>query len=198
MCGMTRAADIAYAASLGVDAIGLIFYPKSSRCVSLSQAKALLQDLPPLVDTVAVLVNPDSAFVETLLAELDITYLQFHGEETPAFCQQFDKPYIKAIPAASQEAIEQSVQAFTGATALLLDTPSATNKGGSGLVFDWQIIPKALPKPCFLAGGLNASNVLAATRTVQPYAVDVCSGVEASPGIKDPQKMSQFINALWG
>ncbi|HHT0593179.1 TPA: phosphoribosylanthranilate isomerase [Legionella anisa] len=196
MCGMTRNDDIAYAIKLGVDAIGLIFYPKSARCVSIEQAKILLKDLPAFVDSVAVLVNPERDFVHEIIEELPIQLLQFHGDESAEFCQQFNKPFIKAIHCDSAEYIHQTVQNFMTARALLLDTPSEMARGGTGCAFDWNIIPKKAEKPFILAGGLNEHNVLDAIKLCQPYAVDLCSGIEASPGIKDHGKMSRFMQIL--
>lgn len=196
MCGMTRSNDIAHAISLGVDAIGLIFYPGSSRAITLDQGKALLKNLPPFVDAVAVLVNPDRTFVQQIIAELPIQLLQFHGDESLTFCQQFNKPYIKAVHPDSSEHIHQCVQDFASASALLLDTPSDRARGGTGLAFDWNIIPKNLTKPYILAGGLDEVNVQDAIKSCHPYAVDLCSGIEASPGIKDHEKMSRFMQKL--
>ncbi|ARM35195.1 phosphoribosylanthranilate isomerase [Legionella longbeachae] len=195
MCGMTRSEDIACAVNLGVDAIGLIFYSKSTRFISIEQAKILLRDLPAFVDSVAVLVNPERDLVQKIIEELPIQFLQFHGDESAEFCQQFKKPFIKAIHADSAECIQQAAREFSMAHALLLDTPSTAARGGTGLVFDWKIIPKDI-KPYILAGGIDESNVLKATESCHPYAVDLCSGIEVSPGIKDHGKMSRFMQKL--
>lgn len=192
---MTRESDIAAAVSLGVDAVGFIFYPASPRAVTLEQAKSLLTAIPPFVAAVAVLVNPDAALVQQILRELPIHYLQFHGAETPEFCQQFAHPYIKAVPASSPESINQAMQQYTQAKALLVDTPSLQH-GGSGQSFNWETVPKHRDKPLILAGGLHAGNIKAAIASCHPYAVDVCSGVEAAPGIKDLEKMKAFITSL--
>jgi len=198
MCGMTRVDDIHYAASLGVDAIGLIFYPQSPRYVAIEHAKKLVQDIPAFVDVVAVFVNPELALVNRVIRELPIQCLQFHGDETAEFCDQFTLPYIKALQATSGQAIRESCTTYKQAAAILLDTPSTVSRGGSGQVFDWQLIPEQCTKPIILAGGLNAGNIVAATERVSPYAVDVCSGVESSPGSKDRYKMNQFVTELWG
>lgn len=195
MCGMTRATDIATAISLGVDALGFIFYPNSPRALTLEQAKPLMADMPAFVSKVAVVVDPDVDFVKQLLAQLPIHYVQFHGNETAQFCQQFKRPYIKAVAGVSTEAIDQAAQAHPWAAAILIDTPSLKH-GGSGQAFDWQLIPKSCSKPLILAGGLTADNVKQAATISQAYAVDVCSGVEVSPGIKSPEKMKLFVNAL--
>jgi phosphoribosylanthranilate isomerase len=196
MCGMTRREDVAHAVHLGVDAIGLIFYPESKRYLSIAQAKNILKDLPPFVDAVAVLVNPENDLVHQIINELPIQLLQFHGEETLAFCEQFNKPFIKAVPADSAAHIRQVAHEFVNAQALLLDTPSEQDKGGSGLTFNWGVIPKNMSKPYLLAGGLNEFNVLEALKVCDPYALDLCSGIETSPGIKDHDKMSRFMQQL--
>jgi len=240
MCGMTRETDILQAANLGVDAIGLIFYPKSKRYVSLEQAKTLLKNPPLFVSVVAVLVNPEADYVNELIQQLPIHYLQFHGEESPEFCRQFHKPWIKAIPANSGQAIEDAISRYHDAAAILLDTPCGDERGGSGKAFDWRIIPAQTKIPLILAGGLTPDNLCQnletlrsalgdtfehqcevgdlkphRTRTCRPersegspsvstmshasvYAVDVCSGIEQSPGIKDHNKMTQFIKTLRG
>ncbi|KTD23418.1 phosphoribosyl anthranilate isomerase [Legionella lansingensis] len=197
MCGMTRKQDIAHAIDLGVDAIGLIFYPQSPRYVSVPQAKLLVQDIPVFVDILAVVVNPESSLVEQIINELPIQGVQFHGQESARFCSQFKIPYVKAISAHSKEAIMELSAEFQEAAAILLDTPSRSY-GGTGSRFDWRIIPQKRVKPIILAGGLNASNVKEAVSICSPFAVDVCSGIEASPGIKDHGKMNDFVNALWG
>ena len=193
MCGMTRADDIEHAISIGVDALGFIFYDKSSRYLSIADAKRLVQGLPAFVDAVAVFVNPEVSFVERVMSELPIQYLQFHGEESPAFCEQFDRPYLKAVPAVSADAITNAIVHYQRATAIVLDTPSTTSRGGSGVPFDWRIIPQKIAKPIILAGGLDAINIREALATSSPYAVDVCSGIERSAGVKDHDKMDQFV-----
>ena len=196
MCGMTQVADIVRAIELGVDAIGLIFYAKSTRAISIEQAVVLVQAMKAFVDVVAVLVNPDKIWVRELISAIPIQYLQFHGNESVDFCEQFAMPYIKAIAATSTEAIIKADTQFRYASALLLDTPGGAAHGGSGVVFDWHIIPKGLTVPFILAGGLNAANVKQAMLQCKPYAVDVCSGIELSAGIKDHGKMQDFVNAI--
>lgn len=198
MCGMTRSEDITHAISLGVDAIGLILYAKSARNVTIEKARILLNNLPPLVTAVAVLVNPQKRLVQQIIDELPIQLLQFHGDESVEFCQQFGKPYIKAIHPQNSEQIQQEMNKYLNASALLLDTPSEQSRGGTGLTFDWQIIPEHVSKPYILAGGLNELNILDAVKSSNPYAVDICSGIESAPGIKDHKKMNQFIKVLWG
>lgn len=192
---MTRASDINLAISLGVDALGFIFYPKSPRGLDLAQAKNLISTLPPFLTAVAVMVNPEVSLVRQILEQLPVQCLQFHGEESPQFCQQFNFPYIKAVPVLSTQSITTALKDYTHATAILLDTPSQ-NHGGSGKTFDWQQVPKQSDKPLIVAGGLHAGNIRQAIASCHLYAVDVCSGVEVSPGIKDPEKMKSFVNAL--
>lgn len=196
MCGMTRESDIAQAVALGVDAIGFIFYPKSKRYVNIARAKQLLQANPLFVDVVAVMVNPTEKEVHEILATLPVQWLQFHGSESPAFCRQFHVPYIKAIPAINEEQIKQAMSVYSGASALLLDTPGDEFHGGSGRAFDWRLIPQEMQLPFILAGGLHPDNVAEAVSNYLPDAVDVCSGIEASAGIKDHAKMTSFVNAM--
>jgi phosphoribosylanthranilate isomerase len=198
MCGMMQKEDIAQAAFLGADAIGLIFAPQSPRALTIEKAKTLLNQFPLFLDAVAVLVDPCAAFVEQIIQELPVNLLQFHGEETPEFCNQFKIPYIKAIPVTSKEAILNAQANYEQAKALLLDTYSPKAKGGTGKPFDWNLIPDNLEKPFLLAGGLTSENVSEAVKRLNPYGVDVCSGIEQSPGIKNHQQMRQFVEALWG
>lgn len=197
MCGMTSAVDIAKAVSLGVDAIGLVFYPASRRAVTMDQAKRLLSQPPVFVDVVAVMVNPSVTEVQRIIHELPVQWLQFHGEETPEFCAQFNRPYIKAIAVTGEQQVNNAIDTYSGAAALLLDTESP-QRGGTGKVFDWKLIPANRKKPLILAGGLNNANVKAAVTRVKPYAVDVCSGIEKTAGVKDHEKMIRFVNALRG
>jgi len=196
LCGMTRAEDVAHAAALGVDAIGMIFHPKSPRNVTISQASTMLQNAPPFLTVVAVLVDPSVAFVEKILQALPVSCLQFHGSESASFCEQFYVPYIKAIAATSQDEIEQVAAMHAHATAILLDTPADGMRGGSGQTFDWSIIPQKINKPLVLAGGLHASNINDAISVCSPDAIDICSGVEASPGIKSLEKITQLLSVL--
>lgn len=196
MCGMTRRQDIAYAAELGVDAIGLIFFPQSSRCVSIDQAKQLLQHPPLFVEVVAVLVNPAEAEVKKIIDELPVSCLQFHGDESPEFCRKFKMPYIKSIAAHSTTDILDAASKWADASAILLDTPCDHHRGGTGNVFDWSVVPEQASTRFVLAGGLTPDNVESAIHSVVPYAVDVCTGVEQTPGVKDHAKMKRFIKAV--
>lgn len=195
MCGMTRMEDMEHAINLGVDALGIIFYAPSPRSITIKKAKKLLHSLPPFITVVAVVVNPELDFVRRLVDELPIQLIQFHGDEEAEWCQKVPLPYIKALHPLSAAHIMHAAGAFHTAQALLLDTPSAA-RGGSGSTFDWRIIPSSLDKPYILAGGLNEFNIRDAVTETVPYAVDVCSGIEAAPGIKDHLKMSRFMAAL--
>ncbi|KTD21551.1 phosphoribosylanthranilate isomerase [Legionella londiniensis] len=196
LCGMTRQQDIHTAAALGIDAIGLIFYPNSPRAISIGEAKGLLSQFPVFMSAVAVFVNPEKKLVEEVIAALPIQYLQFHGDESPDFCEQFALPYIKAIPASSKDNIIHLASLYGNAAAILLDTPSITQRGGSGQVFDWQVIPESLNQPIILAGGLTPQNIRQAVQLSSISAIDVCSGVELSPGIKCPNKMKELVNII--
>lgn len=192
MCGMTRQEDIHLASQLGVDAIGLVFYEGSKRFVSPDKAKALLAQTPLFVDTVAVLVNPTPDFVHHLINTLPLQWLQFHGVESPSFCRQFHLPYIKAIPANGLQDYQKAMADYADAAGILVDSQGP---GGSGKTFDWKWIPKARSKPLLLAGGLNLENISAAIKICSPCAVDLCSGIEATSGIKDHEKMRAFVKA---
>jgi phosphoribosylanthranilate isomerase len=198
MCGMTRYEDVQHAATLGADAIGFIFYDKSPRHIRVDQAKAIVEHGLGNLDLVAVVVNPSLDFMHQLLAEIPVSLLQFHGDESPEFCAQFHVPFIKSVHPLSAQHIQQEANRFKEARALLFDTASTAARGGTGQTFDWQIIPEKLTIPYLVAGGLNPDNVSQAIRSCTPYAVDVCSGIEISPGIKDHQKMHRFIQAVWG
>ncbi|MGB6976794.1 MAG: phosphoribosylanthranilate isomerase [Gammaproteobacteria bacterium] len=196
MCGMTRAEDALFAAQLGVHAIGLIFYESSPRAVSISQAKTIIDSLPPFITTVGVFVDPTFEYVQKLLNTISLDLLQFHGQERAADCRRYGKPYIKTI--AMRDSLDWSVlDEYTDAKGLLLDTYSAEMVGGTGHVFDWRQIQKQkINKPIILAGGLTPENVAQAIRQVHPYAVDVTTGVEAAKGIKDHNKMQRFMREV--
>jgi phosphoribosylanthranilate isomerase len=196
ICGITRCEDAGLAVDSGADAIGLVFYSKSPRFVSNSQAAEISLSVPAFVTTVALFKDADVAFVESVLQQVEVDLLQFHGSETADFCEQFDRPYIKALGMKSPECdlnyLNANVQKYQSAKALLLDGHAPGEAGGTGETFDWSCIG-SVKKPIVLAGGLTADNVKQAIETVHPYAVDVSSGVESSPGIKDKDKISAFM-----
>ena len=196
ICGITRVEDALAAARSGADAIGLVFYERSPRYVSLAQAKQLAEALPPFVTVVGLFVNAKASFVREVLASVPLDMLQFHGDEPAEFCAQFAKPYLKAIRVKAGVDLLQCASDFRSAKGLLLDAHVEGIAGGTGATFDWALIPKQLPLPVILSGGLNVGNVVAAIKQVRPYAVDVSSGVEASKGIKDAAKIAVFINEV--
>ena len=196
ICGITRVEDALNAANSGADAIGLVFYERSPRHVSVAQAAQLAAALPPFVTVVGLFVDADVAFVREVLSGVPLDVLQFHGDESPEFCAQFAKPYLKAIRVKAGVDLLQCAARFSTAKGLLLDAHVEGIPGGTGATFDWTLIPKQLPLPVILSGGLDAKNVAAAIKQVQPYAVDVSSGVEAGKGIKDAAKVAAFINEV--
>lgn len=196
ICGITRPEDALRAAELGADAIGLIFYAGSARHVTAARAREVIDRLPPFVTTVGLFVNAPRAEVDAVLSVVPLDLLQFHGDETPSYCEGFDRPYIKAIAAAPGVDLLQSAGFHAKARALLVDAYVPGVAGGTGVQTDWSAIPRNLPIPVVLAGGLHAGNVSEAIRTVQPWAVDVSSGVEQSRGIKDHNKMAAFVRGV--
>ncbi len=196
ICGITRPEDALRAAELGADAIGLIFYSGSARHVTAARALDVIARLPPFVTTVGLFVDASPAEVEAVLSVVPLDLLQFHGDESPAYCEGFDRPYIKAIAAAPGVDLLQSAGFHAKARALLVDAYVPGVAGGTGVQADWSAIPRNLPIPVVLAGGLHAGNVSEAIRTVQPWAVDVSSGVEQSRGIKDHNKMAAFVRGV--
>ena len=196
ICGITREQDVLTVASNGADALGLVFYEKSPRHVSLQQAEQLARTVPPFVTVVGLFVNPSVDYVREVLATVPLAVLQFHGEEAPEFCAQFGKPYLKAIRVKAGVNLVECAARYAGAQGLLLDAFVEGTQGGTGESFDWSLIPHDLPLPVILSGGLHAGNVAEAIRRVRPYAVDVSSGVEAAKGIKDAAKIAAFIKEV--
>lgn len=196
-CGMTRAADIAEAVALGVDAIGLILVPASPRALMLDAAVILKRAIPPFVTTVALLRNPDEVTVHAVIRQLSPDLLQFHGEESAAFCASFGHPYLKAIAMQHQtRPLSEIAAEYASAAALLLDGHAPGGLGGQGLSFDWARATESVPLPVMLAGGIRPDNVAAAIQAARPYAVDVSSGIEAAPGLKDSGKMRDFAREV--
>jgi phosphoribosylanthranilate isomerase len=193
ICGITRLQDLHAACDAGADALGFVFYEKSPRHVSIAAAAALLRELPPFVQSVGLFVNAEPAFIESVLQAVPLDLLQFHGEERPADCARFGRPYIKAERVNRESDLLKCVADFDAARGLLLDAFVPGMPGGTGERFDWSLIPPALPKPVILSGGLTPDNVAEAVRRVRPWAVDVSSGVEVAKGIKDAYLIAQFI-----
>jgi len=197
ICGITTIEDSLCAAATGADALGLNFYPPSARAIDPAGASAIAALAPPFVSKVGVFVDPEADWVREVLGRVKLDVLQFQGDETPEFCESFGLPYVKAIAARAGVDFEAAAETHCRATALLLDTYHPTEKGGTGTTFDWSLWPPRLRLPLILAGGLTPENVAAAIDVTQPYAVDVCGGVESpQKGIKDPSKIQRFIEEV--
>ena len=196
VCGVTRPADGVAAAALGADAIGLNFWPPGSRCVDVDTASVVVEALPPLVATVGVFVDPEAHEVEAILRRVRLGALQFHGAEGPEECERYGLPYIKAVRVRGEENWAEIEERYRSAAALLVDSYREGQPGGTGETFDWSNVPRELSKPLVLAGGLTPENVSRAIQAVEPFAVDVCGGVEASPGCKDPARITAFIREV--
>jgi phosphoribosylanthranilate isomerase len=194
-CGMTRIDDALAAAELGVDAIGLIFAARSPRRVSLEQAVAIRRALPPLVTAVALLMDNEPAEVARIVATLRPQLLQFHGGEDDASASMHGLPWLKVVPMAEPDALTAAADRYPGTCGFVLDGHRAGEPGGSGEVFDWRLA-RAIDRPLVLAGGLSPDNVGLAIRAARPWAVDVASGIERSPGIKDHARMKAFVEAV--
>jgi phosphoribosylanthranilate isomerase len=196
ICGITRIEDALSAVELGADAIGLVFYEASPRNVSIVQAKTIVDSLPPFVSKVGLFVNESPSHIEKILARVNLDILQFHGDESPEACERINIPYYKAIRVKDDTNLIQYAQLYQSAKALLVDTYTESAVGGTGMVFDWKLIPANISKPLILAGGLTPVNVGLAIEQVHPYAVDVSGGVELSKGIKDAKKMAAFMQVV--
>ena len=192
ICGITSPNDATMVELLGVDAVGIIFYSGSSRCISIEQAKKIRQALGSFTTLVGLFVNETIDKVLDIASTVHLDVLQLHGNESLDYCQQLDRPYIKAIPA-TKESMKHCEQ-YSTASGILLDTPSE-NFGGSGMTFDWSILPEPLPKHTIIAGGINASNV-GSICTKAPYAIDVNSALESVPGVKDEALVANFMNQM--
>jgi phosphoribosylanthranilate isomerase len=197
ICGITRVEDALNAVEYGADAIGLVFYEPSPRNVEILQAIEIANKVPAFVTVVGLFVNAEPGFVREVISQVNLDLLQFHGDETPQECASYDLPFIKAIRVKSDTNLVQCAKDFSVSKALLLDTFTDGVAGGTGHVFDWNLIPAALDKPVILAGGLNAQNVAQAINQVKPYAVDVSGGVEISKGIKDAAKIAAFMQQVY-
>ncbi|RRC97746.1 phosphoribosylanthranilate isomerase [Amphritea balenae] len=196
ICGITRYEDALAAVEAGADALGFVFYPPSPRYVTPEVAAQIIAQLPPLVTTVALFVNETADQVENIIKTAGIDLLQFHGDEAPEYCEQFSRPYFKALRMSPDIDVVAESERFTKARAILLDAYRPGVPGGTGEAFDWDRIPANLSKPLILAGGLDDKNVAQAISRVQPFAVDVSGGVEASKGLKDRSKITLFMKEV--
>jgi phosphoribosylanthranilate isomerase len=196
ICGITREADAASAVTAGVDALGLVFYPQSSRYLDPGAAAELVSTLPAFVTPVGLFLDAEPERVREVLRQVRLDVLQFHGVESAEYCRSFGRPYMKAVGAGEGDDVRSLAAAYPDACALLLDSHAHGQAGGTGRTFDWQRIPTDIGHPLVLAGGLNPDNVAEAVRRVRPYAVDVSSGVEAAPGIKDAGLIEAFMSEV--
>lgn len=197
-CGMTRAGDVRLAAELGVDAVGLIFAAGSKRLLNIAEARVVRAAVPPLVDVVALFRNNSRDEVREVMRSVRPSLLQFHGEEDEAFCAGFQMPWLKAVAMGGNEPVtgKELLQRYPGASGLLLDSHAPGGSGGSGMAFDWSQVPGGLHRPFLLAGGIGPDNVYEAVTRTHPWGVDVSSGIEHSPGIKDGEKMRRFVEQV--
>lgn len=193
ICGITRLEDAIAVVEQGADAMGLVFYPPSPRNIEVDQASRIVAQIPPFITVVGLFVNAEKSFIEDVCDRVKIDLIQFHGDENEAFCRQFSRPYIKAIRMKEGVDIQDSLDDFNSARAILVDSYKKGIPGGTGETFNWERIPKDLAHKIILAGGLKPENVVDAIKTVGPYAVDVSGGVEQQPGIKDVDKIKKFI-----
>ncbi|MTI12938.1 phosphoribosylanthranilate isomerase [Sansalvadorimonas verongulae] len=196
ICGLRNPSDAQVAAECGADAIGFMFYEPSPRNLTLEEGRVLSQTLKGKVTRTGVFVNPEPVFLEQLLNTVELDALQFHGDETNEFCRQWGLPWIKAVRVRENSDVAEELSQWTNASAFLLDSYTPGVYGGTGEAFDWGRFPKHLKQPLILAGGLSPANVAEAIATVQPWAIDVSSGVERSRGIKDETLIREFMKEV--
>ena len=193
ICGITSSAQARMVAAAGADAIGLVLYDKSSRHVDLDLAVEIKNALSKNVVCIALLVNAEEKFVREVISKLSPHFIQFHGDESPNFCHQFNYPFIRAVRMSKELKMAKILSSYKPSGGFLFDAWHADHYGGTGHVFDWNRLPVNIDFPLILAGGLNPDNVSSAVRTVRPAMVDVSGGVESSPGVKDEHKVREFI-----
>lgn len=196
ICGITRPEDGEVCARLGADAVGLVFHERSRRRISVQQARDIVAALPPFVSVVALFLDEDAGAVERVLREVPVDLIQFHGHEDPAFCERFGLRYVKVLPMTGTVDPVAHVARYPSASGFLLDSHELGALGGTGEAFDWRRYPRDLAAPLVLAGGLSPANVAEAVRLTRPWGVDVSSGVESAPGIKDPRLIEAFIQEV--
>ncbi len=196
ICGITRVEDALAAAQAGADAIGLVFYERSPRAVSIQVSCEICKEITPFINVVALFVNANTDYVQEVINAVPIDLLQFHGDEVAADCAQFSVPYIKAIAMDDAADVPALVHAHPSARGFLLDAYQPDTRGGGGIAFDWARVPDTCEQPLILAGGLTPENVAGAVEQARPYAVDVSSGVELEKGIKSAEKIHEFIRGV--
>jgi phosphoribosylanthranilate isomerase len=195
ICGVSRPEDVDAAVDAGADAVGFVFHPGSPRFLSTDAARVLAAALPPYVTPVGLFVNAEPATIAAVVAAIPTLVLQFHGDETPEACAAAGRPYLRAARMAPGFDLLDFARRFSGAQGLLLDT-HVEAFGGSGKVFDWSLVPRAVPHRLVLSGGLHAGNVGSGIRELRPWAVDVSSGVESARGVKDAAAIHAFCDAV--
>lgn len=193
ICGLTRPEDALVACNAGADAIGLVFYPPSSRYVDIPSAQLISEVTPPFVQRVGLFVNASREEVTSVLQQVDLDLLQFHGDESVDYCESFNKAYIKVFTMKPELDVLSRIAEYPSAKGFLLDTYHPVKPGGTGQAFNWEQFPARINKPFILAGGLCVENIQQAISICRPYAVDVSGGVEISPGIKSIEKIQAFI-----
>ena len=194
ICGITSVEDARCAVEAGADAIGLVFYEPSPRAVTIELAREISYSVGPFVTVVGLFVDADEAVVRNVLERVPLHVLQFHGDESEAYCHRFQRPYMKAIRMRPELNVQQAIESYPSAIAILLDAYRAGVPGGTGETFDWQRVPKNSTRPIVLAGGLTPNNVAEAINSTRVYGVDVSGGVESSHRKKDPNKVNSFIH----
>lgn len=198
ICGLTRPPDVAAAVAAGADALGFMFYAPSPRHVAIAAAADLCRPVPARVERVGVFVDAPEDFIREAAVRCGLTLLQLHGGEAPEFCARLPLPVVRAFRMRGPETLEELDRFPTAGW--LLDSYTPGRHGGTGATFNWDLAARAVARgrPVWLAGGLTPDNVAEAVRRVRPFAVDVSSGVESAPGVKDPARIAAFIAAAKG
>lgn len=196
ICGLRDVETALSAAKFGADAVGLVFYPPSPRAVTADSAQCIVKNLPPFVSSVGLFVDADPKSVFTVLETVQLDVLQFHGDESPEYCRQFGRPYLKAVRVKPALDLLEYAAQFSDARGILVDAYVPHTHGGTGKTFDWSLLPTHFPLPLILSGGLCPENVAEAISRVRPWAVDVSSGVEIVKGIKDVARIAAFTEAV--
>lgn len=196
ICGITDPESARAVVDLGADALGMVFYEPSPRNLELAQASKIAAVGHPFVTMVGLFVNAERSSIEQVLDRIPLQLLQFHGDESPAFCDSFGLPYVKALRVSGQQNLADQIQSYSSAQAVLLDTYKKGMPGGTGATFNWDMVPE-VDQHIILAGGLTAENVGQAISQVKPYAVDTSGGVESAPGVKDTGRIRAFITQVF-
>ena len=193
ICGITRVGDATQVLAAGADAIGLVFYPPSPRCVDIERAQEIALEVGPFVNVVGLFVDAEPSHIESVLQRVPLTTLQFHGDESEAQCLRYGRPYLKALRMKPGMDVRDALRSYPSASGILLDAYRKGVPGGTGETFDWQRVPRDQKQHLVLAGGLTPENVAAAIAATGVYGVDVSGGVESAPGIKDAARIASFI-----